>query len=107
MTRSARARYAEALDILLHGRIAKVVKERDWELLEEVARLAHGDAPPDTVSGARDLAATDPALFESWRNAVTRFHKAGWTHMTPQRVAEIRRETMQAEAAAQTGARAR
>jgi len=99
MTRSARTLYTEALDILLRGRVAKVVKERDWELLEEVARLAEADAPPD-------LAATDPALFQAWREAVTRFHKAGWTHMTPTRVAAIRRETMQ-EKAAPAGARGR
>ncbi len=85
MTRSTRALHVEALDILLRGRVAKVVKERDWELLEEVARLAQADAPPD-------LAATDPALFQAWRDAVTRFHKAGWTRMTPERVAEISRD---------------
>jgi hypothetical protein len=99
MTRSARALHVEALDILLHGRVAKVVKERDWALLEEVARLAQADAPPD-------LAATDPALFQAWRDAVTRFHKAGWTNMTPERVAEIRQEAMPAKAP-QPGARAR
>jgi uncharacterized protein with gpF-like domain len=97
MTRSARALYTEALDALLRGRVAKVVKERDWDLLEEVARLAHADAPPD-------LAATDPALFQAWRDAVTRFHKAGWTNMTPDRVAQVRHETAQAEAPAETGA---
>ena len=85
MTRSARARYAEALDILLRGRIATVAKERDWELLEEVARLAQADAPTE-------LAVTDPALFKAWRDAVTRFHKAGWTAMTPERVVAVRRE---------------
>ncbi|HEX8166711.1 MAG TPA: hypothetical protein VF601_13100 [Beijerinckiaceae bacterium] len=92
MTRSARARHAEALDVLLRGRIAKVVRDRDWDLLEEVARLAQGDAPPD-------LAATDPALFQAWREAVTRFHKAGWTNMTPERVADVRRDAVRAEAA--------
>jgi hypothetical protein len=86
MTRSARARHTEALDVLLAGKIAKVIKDRDWELLEEIARLAQADASPD-------LAATDPALFKAWRDAVTRFHKAGWSHMTPERVAKIRRET--------------
>lgn len=85
MTRSARARHVEALDVLLRGRVAKVAKERDWELLEEVARLAQTDAPTE-------LAVTDPALFAAWRDAVTRFHKAGWTAMTPERVAAVRRE---------------
>lgn len=84
MTRSARARYTEALDVLLRGSIATIVKDRDWELLEEVARLAESDAPAD-------LAVTDPALFTAWRDAVTRFHKAGWTAMTAGRVAAIRR----------------
>ena len=86
MMRSARARYTEALDALLRGRIAETVKERDWDLLEEIARLAHGDAPPE-------LAATGPALFQAWRDAVTRFHKRGWTHMTPERVATVQRST--------------
>lgn len=94
MTRSARARYAEALDALLRGGVAKAVKERDWELLEEIARLAHEDAPPE-------LAWTDPALFKAWREAVTRFHNAGWTHMTPERVTTVRRETEKLARAAQ------
>jgi hypothetical protein len=33
------------------------------------------------------------ALFQAWRDAVTRFHKRGWTHMTPERVATVRRST--------------
>jgi hypothetical protein len=47
---------------------------RDWELLREVARLAQQDAE-------LALASTDPALFSSWRAAVTKYHfsKAGHT----------------------------
>ena len=67
------------LDALFRGRMAALWLDRDWELLGEVARLAQQDAPTE-------LAATDPALFETWRNAVTRYHRAGWTHMTPLRV---------------------
>lgn len=55
---------------------------RDWELLAEIARLATDDAPTE-------LAATDPALFKAWRDAVTRYHRAGWTNMTPERVREV------------------
>jgi hypothetical protein len=62
--------------------MASVAIARDWELLEEVARLALEDAPDE-------LATTDPALYASWRAAVTRFHIGGWTHMTPHRVAAI------------------
>jgi hypothetical protein len=73
--------HVEALDTLLEGHIARVAKARDWELLREVARLAASDAP-------HDLAVTDPALFKAWRAAVTRYHLAGWTNMTPERVDE-------------------
>lgn len=83
MTRSPRDLHAEALDVLLGGKTAAVVRARDWELLREVARLVQTDAP-------HDLAATDPALFQSWRAAVTRFHLGGWTNMTPERIDDVR-----------------
>jgi hypothetical protein len=67
MTRTARTRYVEALDVLLQGRMADVAHARDWELLHEVAHLAKTDAP-------LLLASTDPALFATWRAAVTKYH---------------------------------
>jgi hypothetical protein len=63
--------------------MAEVAVARDWELLREVARLAQQDAPPV-------LASTDPALFATWRAAVTKYHLKGWTHMTPNRVERVR-----------------
>jgi hypothetical protein len=83
VTRTARSLHVEALHVLLRGRMAEAAVARDWELLREVARLAQGDAP-------LDLAATDPALFASWRAAITKYHLKGWTHMTPERVDAIR-----------------
>ena len=83
VTRTARTLYVEALDVLLRGRMADIAVARDWELLREVARLAQQDAQ-------LDLASTDPALFSSWRAAVTRYHLKGWTHMTPDRVDAVR-----------------
>jgi hypothetical protein len=83
MIRSPRDLYVEALDVLLRGEIIPVARAGDWELLREVARLAQSDAP-------RELAVSDPALFESWRAAVTRYHLAGWSGMTPERVDEVR-----------------
>lgn len=80
--RSRRTLYADALSVLLKGEMARLVCQRDFVLLREVARLAAEDAP-------RDLAATDPALFQSWRSAVTRYHLAGWSFMTPDRVDEV------------------
>jgi hypothetical protein len=77
--RSSRDLYVEALDVLLRSQMARVVKARDWVLLREVAKLAQGDAP-------LGLAVTDPALFTTWRQAVTRYHIVGWGHMTPERV---------------------
>lgn len=83
MTRTARTLYVEALDVLLKGRMAEIAVARDWELLREVASLADQDAP-------LSLASTDPALFITWRSAVTKYHLKGWTHMTPERVDAIR-----------------
>ena len=83
MSRTARGLYVEALDALLRGRMAEIAVARDWELLREVARLADEDAP-------LELAATDPALFASWRAAVAKYHLKGWGYMTPQRVDAVR-----------------
>ena len=82
MTRSVRTLYVEALETLIRGDVARVMAARDWELLREVAHLAQEDAP-------HDLAFTDPALFRTWREAVTKFHLAGYSSMTPQRVDEV------------------
>jgi hypothetical protein len=83
VNRTARTLYVDALDALLKGRMAEVAVARDWELLREVACLAQQDAP-------LELASTDPALYETWRAAVTRYHLKGWTHMTPDRVDAVR-----------------
>jgi hypothetical protein len=84
MSRSRRDLYVAALDVLLRSKMAAVARNRDWELLREVARLADEDAP-------KVMAVTDPALFQSWRAAVTRFHIAGWGSMTPHRVDDVQR----------------
>jgi predicted ATPase len=87
MTRTARTLHVEALDALLNGRMAKIAVARDWELLREVARLAQQDAP-------LELSSTDPALFATWRAAVTKFHLKGWTNMTPEQVDAVREKAM-------------
>ena len=91
MKRTARTLHVEALDALLRGRMAEVAVARDWELLREIARLAQQDAP-------LPLAATDPALFATWRAAVTKYHLKGWTHMTPERVDAVRKKVIGAAA---------
>jgi hypothetical protein len=53
--------------------VSKVAVARDWDLLEEVARLATEDASPD-------LAVTDSSLFVTWREAVTKYHLKGWSN---------------------------
>lgn len=83
MTRSARQLRVEALHHLLNGRIVPLIRARDWELLAEVVRLARTDVPAE-------LAATDPALFGSWRAAVTRWHLKGWGRLDEARIAELR-----------------
>jgi hypothetical protein len=87
VNRTARTLHVEALDALLKGRMAEIAVARDWELLREVARLAQQDAP-------LDLASTDPALYETWRAAVTKFHLKGWTHMTPERVDVVQHQAV-------------
>jgi predicted ATPase len=77
-----RTLYAEALSALLKGEMAHLALARNFELLAEVARLAREDAPVA-------LATSDPALYTSWRAAVTRYHVSGWTYMTPERIAEV------------------
>ena len=79
MERDSRTKYVEALDVLLKGEMARIFIERDFELLEEVARIAQMDAP-------KDLAVTDPALYVTLRAAITHYHLAGWTMMTPEKV---------------------
>lgn len=90
MTRSVRTLYVEALETLMRGDTARVMAARDWELLREMARLAQEDAP-------HDLAFTDPALFRTWREAVTKFHLAGYSSMTPQRVDAVTGSKIAAE----------
>ena len=85
MARSKRDLHVESIDALVRNRIASVAKTRDWELLEEIARIVECDAPVD-------LAATDPAMFIALRNAITNFHLNGWSHMTPDRVRAIARD---------------
>ena len=87
MTRTARTLHVDALDVLLRGRMAEVAVARDWELLREVARLAQQGAP-------LALASTDPALFATWRAAVTKYHLKGWTHMAPDRVDVVRQKVV-------------
>ena len=91
MSRTARTLHVEALDALVRGRMAEVAVARDWELLREIARLAQQDAPPA-------LASTDPALFATWRAAVTKYHLKGWGHMTPERVDAVRQKVVGAAA---------
>jgi hypothetical protein len=92
VNRTARTLYVDALDALLKGRMAEIAVARDWELLREVARLAQEDAP-------LELASTDPALYETWRAAVTGYHLKGWTHMTPERVDAVRQKAISSQQA--------
>jgi len=87
VTRTARALHVEALDALLSGRMADAAVARDWELLREIARLAQEDAP-------LILASTDPALYATWRAAVTKYHLKGWGHMTPERVDAVAQKVL-------------
>jgi hypothetical protein len=53
--------------------------------------LAQQDAP-------LAVASTDPALFATWRAAVTKYHLKGWTHMTPERVDAVAQKVVGAVA---------
>jgi len=85
MSRSKRSLKVDALDALIKSRMAAVAKARDWELLEEMARLVEADAP-------LEWAASDPAMFATLRSAVTRFHLKGWSAMTAERVRRVARQ---------------
>lgn len=85
MVRSKRTLRVEAINALIRNQVAAVAKSRDWELLEDIAKLAKDDAP-------LDLAMTDPSMFIALRNAITRFHLGGWSNMTPDRVRAVARE---------------
>jgi hypothetical protein len=67
--------------------MAEIAVARDWELLREVARLAQQDAP-------LVLSSTDPALFATWRAAVTKYHLKGWSQMTPERVDAVHQKAI-------------
>jgi len=95
VARTARTLYVEALDALLNGQMAEIAVARDWELLREVARLAQEDAP-------LILSSRDPALFATWRAAVTKYHLKGWTLMTPERVDAIRQQCLDRQKVAST-----
>jgi hypothetical protein len=82
MSRSKRTLRVEAQDALIRGHMVAVFKMRDWELLEEIARLAEADAPIA-------MAASDPAMFATLRAAITRYHLKGWSHMTAERVRQV------------------
>ena len=88
MSRSKRTLNVEAQDALIRGRMAAVAKARDWELLEEMARLAETDAPIE-------MAVTDPAMYATLRRAVTNFHLKGWSAMTAARVRQVARGAAQ------------
>ena len=92
MARSKRTLKVEALDALLRGRVAAVLKARDWVLLEEIARLVRDDAP-------LELASSDPALFAALRKAITSFYLKGWSAMTPERVRSVAEEVRASAAA--------
>jgi hypothetical protein len=92
MARSKRALSVEAIDALIRGATVSVAKRHDWELLEEIARIAQMDAPTD-------MAVTDPAMFVMLRNAITRFHLKGWSRMTPERVRSVAARAQQASRA--------
>jgi len=86
MSRSKRTLRVEALDVLIRGRVAAAAKARDWELLEEIARIAEADAPIE-------MAASDPAMYATLRRAITEFHLKGWSAMTAERVRAVARQS--------------
>jgi hypothetical protein len=82
MTRSKRTLRVEAQDFVIRGGVVAVVKARDWELLEEVARIVEANVPAA-------MAAADPAMYVTLRAAITRYHLKGWSHMTAARVRQV------------------
>ena len=87
MSRDRRHLIVAAKDTLLRRSIASVVRNRDWELLAEIAKIVKAEVP-------LELAATDPAAFAAMRAAITDFHLAGWSMMTPERVNAVARQVI-------------
>ncbi len=71
-----------AEDALVKGKVFSVMVQRDWELLHEIARYIRDDVDPA-------LALTDPSRYRLLRQAVTRCHVQGLSHMTPERVRAV------------------
>ena len=88
--RTKRSLRVAAEEALLSGNFIAVIRERDFELLEIIAEIVESDIDVE-------LAATDPSRFIALRNAVTKFHVKGFSHMTPARVREIRSKYMSDE----------
>ncbi|MDE0210912.1 MAG: hypothetical protein OXI66_03750 [Boseongicola sp.] len=82
MSRSKRTLRVTAEDALARGKVFSVMAQRDWELLHEIARYIRDDVDPA-------LALTDPSRYRLLREAVTRCHVQGLTHMTPERIRAV------------------
>ena len=82
MSRSKRTLRVTAEDAQAKGKVFSVVAQRDWEFLHEIARYIRDDV-------GLALALTDPSRCRLLREAVTRCHVQGLTHMTPERVPAV------------------
>ncbi|MCW3783021.1 hypothetical protein [Defluviimonas salinarum] len=81
-SRSERTLRIEAEEALIGSRVFEAMRRKDWPLIIRIAEIARKDADPD-------LARTDPSRFRQLREAITRYHLQGLTHMTPERVREV------------------
>ena len=54
--------------------IPKVLKQKDWKLIDLLTEYVRRDAP-------KILSKTDPALYKRIREAITEYHLRGWTHL--------------------------
>ena len=67
------------------------LKERRWQELAALVEFANNDAP-------QSLIPTDPALYETLRQQITKYRLSGWSCLNLKRLREL--ATNQAESAA-------
>jgi hypothetical protein len=72
-----------ARHLLAHqAEISAYLKRRRWEELAALVEFANNDAP-------QSLIATDPALYQTLRQQITKYRLSGWSCLSLKRLREL------------------
>ena len=94
MPMTPRQKELVARHLLAHQtEIPMYLKERRWQELAALVEFANNDAP-------QSLIPTDPALYETLRQQITKYRLCGWSCLNLKRLREL--AANQAESAAAT-----